>query len=292
MRLLLKFNLVLIFVFALGASIAGYVSHRFLQQSAEEQVTQEARLMVEAAAGMRNYTATQVGPLLTAHQMHTNTFLPQTIPFYAATEAFNYLRKTYPDYTYKEAALNPTNPRDRAVDWEADVIEEFRNHPERTEITRERDTPEGKSRYLARPIMAEASCLECHGSPAKAPAALVKLYGRDNGFNWKAGETVGAQIVSVPVALPVRIAADAFRTEMLSLGGVALAMLVLLDLLMTFLVIRPVTNLSAKADEISTGNLDVPEIPAKGRDQIAQLARSFNRMYQSLVKAIRLLEAR
>jgi hypothetical protein len=54
---------------------------------------------------------------------------------------------------YKEAALNPTNPRDRAVDWEADIINTFRNHPGAAkELVGERDTPTGRSLYLARPI--------------------------------------------------------------------------------------------------------------------------------------------
>ncbi len=45
------------------------------------------------------------------------------------------------------------------------------------------------------------------------------------------------------------------------------------------------------ADEISKRNLNVPELPVKGSDEISQLARSFNRMYVSLVKAIQMLES-
>jgi hypothetical protein len=41
-------------------------------------------------------------------------FLPQTVPAYAATETLAQLRKKYPNYDYKEATLNPTNPRDRS----------------------------------------------------------------------------------------------------------------------------------------------------------------------------------
>ncbi|HET9645281.1 MAG TPA: DUF3365 domain-containing protein [Burkholderiaceae bacterium] len=49
------------------------------------------------------------------------SFLPQVIPAYSATEIFAGLRKKHSEYGYKEAVLNPTNPRDRAVEWEADV---------------------------------------------------------------------------------------------------------------------------------------------------------------------------
>ncbi|PYX89075.1 MAG: signal protein [Acidobacteria bacterium] len=291
MRLLLKFNLVLILVFGLGVAFAGYISRGFLERSAREQVLQQARLMMGAAGAMRTYTSKQVGPLLELHQARINTFLSQTVPGYAATEMFNYLRSTYPDYTYKEATLNPTNLRDRAVDWEADVIGTFRNHDDQKELSGERDTPTGRTLFLARPIVAVASCMQCHSTPGVAPVAMLRIFGKNNGFDWKLGDTVAAQIVSVPMAVPLKIADQAFRTLMASLAGIALATLVLLDAAIVMIVIRPVTRLSAVADEISNGNLNVPEIQVKGSDEISQLARSFNRMYLSLLKAIRMLES-
>ena len=89
MRLLIKFNLVLILVFGSGVAVAGYLSHQFLERSAREQVLEQARLMMGAAGGMRTYTSKQVGPLLVgAHQLRINRFLPQTVPAYSATEVF------------------------------------------------------------------------------------------------------------------------------------------------------------------------------------------------------------
>jgi len=290
MRILAKFNLILIVIFAAAVAITGYIAHGFLDRDARQQVIQQAELMVGAAGGMRSYTAEQLDPLLEPSEQHASRFIPQTIPFYSATEVFNYLRKTYPAYTYKEAALNPSNPRDRAVDWEADIIQSFSNHPEKTQIIDTRPTPEGESLYLAHPIKVDASCLTCHGEPSQAPKALVAAYGRDNGFSWKVGDVVGAQIVSVPMALPLSIAAGEFKALMISLGSVFLATLVLLDLALIFVVIRPVSKLSTVADEISKGNLNVPELKPAGSDEISQLARSFNRMYVSLAKAIKMLE--
>src|ERR1700740_1687002 len=144
MRLLLKFNLILILVFSAGTAAAGYFARSFLQQSAHQQVLQQARLMMGSAGAMRTYTTKQVGPLLQEHQAKINTFLAQTVPAYAATEAFNYLRGDYPEYTYKEATLNPTNLRDRAVDWEADIINVFRNDAKRKEVIGQGDTPPGR----------------------------------------------------------------------------------------------------------------------------------------------------
>lgn len=291
MKLLLKFNLVLILIFGFSIGIAAYVSRNFLERSARQEVLQQARLMMGAAGGMRTYTSEQLGPLLQAHQAEIKTFLPQTVPAFSATEVFNYLRSSYPDYTYKEATLNPTNLRDRAVDWEADVIENFRTHAGAKEFSGEREVPTGRSLFLARPIVAAGPCMECHSTPSAAPATMIKQYGANNGFDWKLGDTVGAQIVSVPMSVALTIADQAFRTLMIYLAGMALVTLILLDVAMILIVVRPVSRLVAAADEISNGNFNVPEISVKGSDEISQLARSFNRMYVSMVKAIRLLES-
>ena len=290
MRLLIKFNLILILVFGSGMAAAGYFARDFLQQVAHEQVVQQARLMMGSAGAMRTYTTKQVGPLLQEHQKQINTFLAQTVPAYAATESFNYMHTDYPDYTYKEATLNPTNLRDRAVDWESDVIQIFRTHPDQQEFSGERDTPAGRTLFLAKPIVAAAPCLECHNTWREAPPAMIRIYGKNNGFDWKLGDTVGAQIISVPMSVPLGIANRAFRGLMFSLGGVSFATLLLLDLAIFLIVIRPVTRLSHVADQISKGDLNVPELQVKGSDEISQLAQSFNRMYLSLVKAIRMLE--
>jgi Protein of unknown function (DUF3365) len=147
-------------------------------------------------------------------------FHPQSVPAFAATEIFAYLREKFPDYFYKEATLNPTNPRDRATDWESDVVNQFRGDPARAEFIGTRDSSTGTALFLSRPIKVNnVSCLECHSTPDKAPVEMIKLYGGDNGFSWKLDDIIGAQIVSVPVSVPVRMAENAFRVIVAWLGG-------------------------------------------------------------------------
>lgn len=289
MKLLAKFNLILGVVLGVGLAIAAAVSHSFLQDDARQEVLRQARLMMAAMRAARDYTTNEVKPVLVAEQQRDASFLPQTVPAFAATEDFSYLRVTYPDYAYKEATLNPTNPRDRAVDWEADVINAFRNSKNRQELVGERDTPTGRSLYLARPIAADPPCLECHSTPSAAPAAMIKRYGPDNGFGWQPHEIVGAQIVSVPMSLPIKMASQAFQTLVVYLAAVFLVSLILLDLALLFTVVRPLRQLSTMADQISVGQMDIPELPVRGKDEIAVLAGSFNRMRRSLERALKML---
>lgn len=147
-------------------------------------------------------------------------FHPQSVPAFAATEIFNYLREKYPAYCYKEATLNPTNPRDRATDWEADIVNLFRGNATLTEYLGTRDTATGPTLVLARPIQIKnVTCLNCHTTPDKAPPEMMKLYSSANGFGWKMDEIIGAQVVSVPTALPTGMADQAWHRLMGWLGG-------------------------------------------------------------------------
>ena len=289
MKLIWKFNLVLLGIFVLGFLISGYISYRALQTNAREEILQNARLMMEAALASRNYTTTQVKPLLDTQMRYK--FLPQTVPAYAATEQFNDLRKKHPDYAYKEATLNPTNLRDRAADWEADVVNVFRNASATTEVIGERDTPTGRVLYLSRPIQIKSgSCLECHSTVDAAPKTMIDLYGPANGFGWRMEEVIGAQIVSVPMAVPIERANKTFTAFMGSLAAVFVAIFVLLNIMLYTMVIRRVTNLAGIADQVSLGNLEAGDFRTKSHDEIGVLTEAMGRMKASLVQAMKMLE--
>ncbi|HWD23282.1 MAG TPA: DUF3365 domain-containing protein [Burkholderiales bacterium] len=289
MQLILKFNLVFVTVFLAGLGIAGYVAERLLQNNAREEMLHSARLVIETALATRSYTSSQVGPLLQTQIKYQ--FLPQSVPAYSATEVFNGLRKKFPEYAYKEATLNPTNPRNRAVDWETDVVNQFRNSAEHTEIIGEHDTPTGRLLYLARPIqIRDGACLTCHSTVDVAPKTLIERYGPANGFGWKLNEIVGAQVVSVPTEVPTQRARAALRTFMLALGGIFVLVGVVLNVMLLSMVIMPVSRLAKLADQVSLGGMDVPDFHVRSRDEIRVLADSFNRMKKSLVQAMKMLE--
>ena len=63
-----------------------------------------------------------------------------------------------------------------------------------------------------------------------------------------------------------------------------------MNLLLLTLVVRPVRKLAAIADQVSHGAMDAPEFHATGRDEIAELGRSFNLLRISMVEAFKLLK--
>lgn len=290
MKLLAKFNLILFLIFAAGGFLIAQLSYSFLIDNARREVLQEAQLMIASASSVRDYISDDISPLLQENPRHRVHFLPETIPFFGATNTFNRLRKHYPDYTYKEAALNPTNPEDRASDWETDIIDELRDHPEEKQTVGVRETPSGPSLYLARPIQATQECMECHSQPSTAPRPLIAVYGSANGFGWKKNEIVGAQVVSVPMSVPIEIANHAYHRLLLFLVLTMLLVILALDTSVYWFVIRPLRIVSETADRVSRGEKDVPPVEIKGRDEIATVAASFNRMQVSLAKALRMFD--
>jgi protein-histidine pros-kinase len=284
---LLRINLILLVAFALGMIAISLVVTSTLQQNATREVLAQAGLMMDSAAAIRSYTETEIVPLL--DDKMASAFRPQSVPFYAATQNFLTLHKTHPDYAYKEATLNPTNPRDRATDWEADIVQRFRNDSSAREMSGTRDTPMGRTLYLARPIRVDAGCLGCHSLPSAAPATMLARYGSDNGFGWQANEVVGAQIVSVPFASAEASAGRVRRDVLSAIAAMLVIVLMVVNASLYVLVIRPVRRIARIADRVSLGDDSAPDFPSGGGSEVAALSAAFNRMRKSLDKAMKLL---
>jgi protein-histidine pros-kinase len=213
------------------------------------------------------------------------------VPAFAATETLRELRKQYPDYSYKEATINATNPRDEASGWEIGVVEEFRHAPH-AEIVRVRYADGGrKALFVARPIkITNAACLVCHTEPAIAPVSMRRQYGDTRGFGWQLNQTVGAQIVSVPMDVPERAAERAFYTFLAVLLGVFALVFLALNLLLEAVVVRPLRRITDAADQISLGQAANMQSYQSRKDEIGTLAAAVGRLHAGLRRAMSLLD--
>jgi HAMP domain-containing protein len=289
MKLLVKFNLLFLAVMVLGLLGSGFIIRNLLQENAKEEVLNNGRLLMEKALAVRAYTSGQITKLLQTQMKYE--FLPQSVPSYSATEVLGTLLSKYPEFGYKEATLNPTNPRDRAAGWEIDVVNQFRNNAELREAFGQRDTATGPSLWIARPLrITNPACLECHSSVEAAPKTMIDKYGPANGFGWNLNEVIGAQVISVPMSLPLQRAERSFKVFMLSQVGVFVVVGIVLNLMIWLVIVRPVTKLSSLADRVSQGDLEAPEFDGRSRDEIGTLAASFSRMRASVVQAMKLLD--
>ena len=286
-----KFNLLLLVVFLVAVLLSGLILSTVLNRQTEAIIANKATILMQTMLSVRDYTSTQIDPLLAPRIETEAEFLPQTVPGYSAREVFEHLRKN-PDYAaffYKEATLNPTNLRDKADRFEAQVVEKFRQQPTLTEDNGYRESPAGDLFYIARPIaIREASCLRCHSTPDVAPKSQLATYGRENGFGWQLNEIVGAQMISVPAS---DVRNDAQRAFFLFMGIITLAFalaIAAINLLLRRAVTQPLNAIAKAANEVSMGNMEM-EFDQSTDDEIGRLAQAFNRMKTSLVMAMNML---
>ncbi len=289
MRLRTKFNLVLLTACVIGLGAASFLTYRAAQKNALEEIENEIALIRTNALAVRHYTATGITPLL-ANDTDV-LFLPQSVPSFSAQTVFATFKETFPEYSYKEAALNPTNPDDLANDWEAEMINTLRANPELERVTTIRNTENGRVYNVAFPFkITSEGCLRCHSDPSLAPAAMLDIYSDQNGFGWQMGETIGAQIVSAPMALADKRALDLIVVIMLSIIAAFTVVIVLVNLMLSRIVLKPVSVMSEISEQVSMGDFSADEYVKKGNDEISSLSESFNRMRRSLDSAMKLLD--
>lgn len=289
MGLGLRFNIILATCYVVGLGLSLWPFYQLSRREAIEQLQSQIDVLRAQALSVRRYTSEEIQPLLV--DQSSVQFLPQTVPSFSAQTAFRHFREYYPQFFYKEAALNPTNPADLARDWERDLIEKLRANPDLQKDISIRNTDAGPQYTVTYPLtIKNENCLVCHSTPDRAPPSMVALYGNKNGFGWKLNETIGAQIISVPMTIAET---NVWRNLLLFVGissTIFLVLLILLNILLNRYVISPVKRMAKTAEAVSMGDDSVPEFEYPGSDEVASLSRSFNRMRRSLDSAMKMLD--
>jgi protein-histidine pros-kinase len=288
MNLTTKINLILAATFLLALSLVGINSYLLTEDNALQQVTDQAELIMQQALAVRSYTVNEIRPLL--NQNNDGQFHPQTVPAYSATQTANLLRESRPNYGYKEAVFNPTNPRDKATPAEEQIINRFIADPDLIKLVGSQEIDGVKTLYISYPIrIINPKCLACHSTPQQAPAAMRAIYGDTGGYGWKLNEVVGTQMVVVPYSLPAELASKTFYSFLISLAAIFLLLFLVINITIRKLVLRPVSRLTRMADEVSKGNLKSAEIKVTGKDELAEMSAAFNRMRRSVIKIVQLV---
>lgn len=281
MKLIVKFNLILLVVFAIGMTIASLVSYQVTKENAYLQVKDQASLMLQQQFAVRKYTIEEVRPAL-KELSDDKVFHPQTVPAYSVRQVFKNLAEVRPNYNVRVAVLNPTSLKNKASGWEREIVKRFVADRNLKEEEGEIILDNEKLFYFATPVeIKNPKCLACHSTPSVAPTALLAKYGSENGFGWSMEDIIGARVVTVPFTLPLELAKKSFWNFFTSMLGVFLALFVALNILMNRLIIKPILSITKTADVMSRGDLSVKPMKVKGKDEISVLAASFNRMMRS-----------
>ncbi len=177
-----------------------------------------AHMIMDTMNAVRSYTTDRVRPHLADDLVDADVFPRESVPAFAAGQVFERFASgaEYGSFLYKKAALNPTNPRDLADEFEGGVIDSFRSDTGLEESSGFLETRGAERFYIARPIIVnDSSCLQCHGEPDAAPDSMKSAYGDTGGFGWRLGETIGAQFVYVPAS---QVRAGSVASDLIAVG--------------------------------------------------------------------------
>lgn len=285
-----KLTILLSFVFLVGILLSGVTLANLLYHRAQDQVRSEAQVLLKVMNSVRMYTNTQVSPEL--EERSGEEFLPQRIPSFAVREVFEILRQDddWNEFFFKDATLNPTNPRDKADKFETAIVKQFQQNTNLKKLDGFRPAPSGELFYLARPFaITQESCLQCHSTPERAPAGMIRIYGAKNGFGWQLNKIMGIQIVYVPAARIMRTALQFLLTILGIVGAIFAVAIFLVNYWLNRYVVRPLKRMTSVAQAVSTGDMEA-EFAPPSEDEVGALAIAFTRMKTSLALAIKRLE--
>lgn len=223
--------------------------------------------------------------------LEKDRFYPELMSGFAASRLIHENFKTYmPAYEIKYASLNPLRKENAANPEETRIIQEFKAQPNLKQqkgfLTLDN---RGRVYFLARPIAVKADCLKCHGSPVDAPKDQVAIYGSTHGYNWQVNDVLSMFIVYIPfeqVLIDARY--NAFRIFGLG-AAILLVAILIISLTLNKTIIRPIVELSKRAEEISIGEKLDEKIVYSGKDEISELAKSINRLRISINKMQKML---
>lgn len=283
-------------LFLSGILLSGLALSKAMQQQTEAEIVSRATMLTQTMNAVRSYTSDQIKPRLAEELATSANFVRETVPAYAAREVFEKFRATsdYESFLYKEATLNPSNPRDQADAFESALVEKFRQDESLRNLTGYRKQAGQRLFYLAKPLsIQKVSCLECHGDPKQAPSSLIRTYGDKAGFGWHLGEIVAAQMIYIPANELIYRWYRYLGLVMSIVVGLFAVTVLLINRLLKRRVVQPLKQLTTETKRLSHAYaISAPAAErnssqlakvATGRDELGQLARAFQQMAEAVV---------
>ena len=187
---------VIFLAFSLVIAVVLYTREKsLLEQTANEKT----EMVLAAEEATRSYIQDVLRPKM-FQVMGPDAFVLEGMSTsYVSRAVMDRLKKSLPEYQIRRVSLNARNPASEPKPFEVKLINYFAAHPHQDSWQGIIKVAGQSSFVHARPVYFTPDCMHCHGNPADAPPALLKLYGRTRGFGYKSGDIAGMTAVSIPV---------------------------------------------------------------------------------------------
>ncbi len=259
-----KLTTLMLTIFLGGIIVSSAVYYNILLGNAKNELSTQSNMLISTMDSVRKYNQDKVNPLL--EKQSEEKFLLESIPSYAVRGVFDTLTNSYKDkyekYSYKDAMINPTNPKDKATDEEVKIIEKLSQQDKLAGQNIDQGflmINEEKKFYTARPIkITQSNCLVCHTTLEKSPKSLQILYeqnkyGANQGFGWELNKIIGTKIIYVPADQVYRVTNNNFILILGIFTAIFAATIFLATLWLKQYVVQPLNRITqvAEAESIS-----------------------------------------
>lgn len=266
------------------SSILLQSTYNVTTSNVEDLAKQQLSLALNFDLAIREYVAEKVRPLM-FNLISKEAFIPETMSTsFVARNIFEKVRENFPDYIIKFSSGNPRNPANQAGPEELNMIKYFNDNPLDEVWTGEINI--GGKPYLAQfsAMRMEKPCLRCHGDPANAPYELIERYGPDASFYLPLGEVVGLDTIAIPSD---KVNQRLWQEKVRNIGFLGILILLLcasLVFIFKFIITDRLSIIThhflhteKQGDDAMIGAIEM-----KGRDEIAILTGSFNKLAERL----------
>ena len=275
-------------------AIAVYQTYALSRRHVAELMDRQAELALEFDLAIRAYVGEQIRPRV-EKLIPPDEFVPEMMSTsFVARDIFDRVRARFPDYIIRFSSDNPRNPANRAGPDDSAMLAYFRSHPEKKRWTGE-ITIQGKP-YMAHFSVRrmETSCLRCHGEPKDAPASLRQRYGDTAAFRLRIGDVMAMDTVAIPMQSAKAASAMHATRQAAAMIGVFAMLLGSIWVVFRRVVSRRLGVMAAHfrgiADRAESGEIE--PVRVGGRDEIGELATSFNVLADRLRASHATLERR
>lgn len=273
LKITTKFNimlsLLLVFVFLAAAFFVYQRERALIDRIAVDNARSIARQIIET----REY----ISSVVKGEPNENYNLVPQVV----ATNVAKRLTKGS-NYYVRQVSLRYRNPENRPDAFEAEMLGSFASKKSGETYRIVRTGKERSFRYML-PMVAEKSCLECHGPYEEAPPFVQARFPKGHySYDYKVGEVIGAVSVSIPLADLYRQAGTNFRNDLIYRGLTFCLIILVMGYLVRRAIIDPIRQVSGSIGRVTATGSFGDRIPRRSRDEIGELVEAFNGMMEEL----------
>jgi PAS domain S-box-containing protein len=262
----------LLLVLFLAAALFTYQRQKsFVMRFAVDNARNFARELIET----RDY----ISSVVKGEPEHNYNLVPQVVATQVAKRVTQNTK-----YYVRQVSLRYRNPGNQPDAYETAQLKSFAKTPPR-EVYNVVEVGATRSFRYMQPMLATASCLECHGSYETAPNFVRERFPPGHySYNYKVGEVIGAVSVTIPMEdLYADLGAN-LELDLLARGGVFLIVVVIMGAILRRQIVDPIRLLSGKIGDVTkTGDFDT-KLAKQSDDEIGQLFGAFNEMMDELAR--------